>query len=260
MVLFLVFLFGLILGSFLNAALYRLEVGGSLLKERSRCPKCGHILRWYELFPIFSFLFLRGKCKKCSKRISLQYPAVEFATGLLFLAVFLKYQEPASIFIFSGGWLDVFYGFLVVSFLVLIFVFDFKHYIIPNIAVYSLILISFGYDLYSYGFVSLKYYFLASGVAFGFFLFLYLVSKGRWIGFGDVKYGIFMGLFLGWPNILLGLFTAYLSGAFIGSLLLAVKRKEFKSEIPFGPFLIFGTLLAFFWGDEILKWYLGIMF
>jgi prepilin signal peptidase PulO-like enzyme (type II secretory pathway) len=257
--LFLIFLFGLIFGSFLNAVLYRLEVGGSLIKERSRCPKCGHILRWYELFPILSFMVQVGKCRECKKRISLQYPLVELTTGLLFLAVFLKYQGPVLMLVFDIGWLDVLYGFIVVSFLVLIFVFDLKHYIIPNVAVYSLILISFGYDLYNYDFILLKYYFLASVIAFGFFLFLYLVSSGKWIGFGDVKYGIFMGLFLGWPEILVGLFVAYVSGALIGSLLLAIKRKKFKSEIPFGPFLIFGTLVAFFWGDEILRWYLAFM-
>lgn len=258
MTLFFIFLFGLIIGSFLNAVLYRLEFGGSLWRDRSRCPKCGHILKWYELFPIFSFLFLRGKCKKCRKKISFQYPLVELATGFLFLAIFLKYQNLP---LFSlDSWLDIFYGFIIVSFLVLIFVFDFKHYIIPNVAVYSLIFISLFYDFYRYDFILLRYYFLAVAVAFGFFLFLYLWSKGRWIGFGDVKYAVFMGLFLGWPNILVALFLAYLSGAVMGLLLLWVKKKDFKSQIAFGPFLIFGTFTAFFWGSEIIKWYLGVAF
>jgi len=259
MMLFIVFLFGLIVGSFLNAVLYRLEVGGSLVRERSRCPKCGHILSWYELFPILSFLAQGGKCRKCKKRISLQYPIVELTTGILFLAIFLKFQGLTSMLTFEGVGLDVFYGFIIISFLVLIFVFDLKHYIIPNVAVYSLISVAFVYDLYNYDIISLKYYFLAAIIASGFFLFLYLVSSGKWIGFGDVKYGIFMGLFLGWPNILLGLFVAYVSGALVGLLLLSIKKKNFKSEVPFGPFLIFGTLIAFFWGSEIIKWYLGVM-
>jgi len=249
MVLFLVFLFGLIIGSFLNAVLYRLEVGGSLVTERSRCPKCGHILQWYELFPLLSFFIQKGKCRACKKRISIQYPLVELATGLLFLEVFLYYKEQFSV--------SLLYGFFVIALLVLVFVFDLKHYIIPNIAVYSLIILSFFYDLYFYDIADLKNFMIAAVAASGFFLFLYIVSSGRWIGFGDVKYGVFMGLFLGWPSVLVGLFLAYVSGAIIGLLLLAVKRKNFKSEIPFGPFLIIGTLIAFFWGKEILFWYLG---
>ncbi len=256
---FLIFLFGLIWGSFLNAVLYRLEFGGSLLKERSRCPKCKHILKWYELFPILSFFILGGKCRKCKKKISFQYPLVELVIGFLFLAIFIHYQEFNFFYLTGTNLVNILYGFIVMFFLILIFVFDLKHYIIPNIAIYSLILVSFIYNIYSYDYILLGYYFLASAIAFGFFLFLYLASSGKWIGFGDVKYGIFMGLFLGWPNILVGLFIAYIFGAIVGLLLLCVKKKNFKSEIPFGPFLIFGTLVAFFWGSEIIRWYLGII-
>jgi len=250
MILFFVFLFGLIIGSFLNAVLYRLEVGGSLVRERSRCPLCLHELSWYELIPVLSFVIQLGKCRTCKKKIALSYPVIEISTGLLF----------SGIFLYIGKFdLELVYLLVVVSFLVLIFVFDARHYIIPNIAVFSLIVISFFYDLYSYGFAGLKGYLLAVLIAAGFFLALYLVSSGRWIGFGDVKYGVCMGLFLGWPDVLTGLFLAYILGAALGILLLILKRKKIKSEIPFGPFLIAGSLVAYFYGTVIVKWYFETM-
>ncbi|MBI3671354.1 prepilin peptidase, partial [Candidatus Azambacteria bacterium] len=117
--------------------------------------------------------------------------------------------------------------------------------------------ISFFYDLYIYRYPEFTYYLLSACIASGFFLLLYLVSQGKWIGMGDVKYGVFMGFFLGWPNVLVGLFLAYVIGAAVGVILLFFKKKGLKSEIPFGPFLIVGTLLAYFFGDYIVKWYIG---
>ncbi len=253
---FFIFLFGLIIGSFLNAALYRLEVGGSLVKERSRCPLCGHILKWYELLPVLSFLIQKRKCRSCGGKISFQYPLVELLTGFLFLSTFLYIWAGLSF----QGIIDVVYIFTVLSFIILIFVFDLKHYIIPNIAVYSLITISFFYSLYFYSFSEILFYILAAFLASGFFLLLYVVSSGKWIGMGDVKYGVFMGFFLGWPKILIGLFIAYIVGALVGVMLMAFEKKNIKSEIPFGPFLIVGTLTAYFFGMDILSWYLNLAY
>lgn len=253
-----IFSFGLAIGSFLNAAIYRLEIGESVAKGRSKCPKCGHVLSWYELVPLVSFAIQRGRCRECKEKISWQYPIVEFLTGLLFLSVFSKgptFTEGQTFGNFSevaalGYLLAVF------SFLVLIFVFDFKHYIIPNVAVYSVIAISFFYNLI-FNSSDIFFNILAALIASGFFLFLYLISSGKWIGMGDVKYGVFMGLFLGWPNILASLFVSYIIGAVVGIIMMALKKKGLKSEIPFGPFLIIGTITAFFWGSEIIKWYLS---
>src|SRR3989344_5083018 len=229
---FFVFLFGLAIGSFLNAAIYRLEIGESIVKGRSRCPKCGHILSWYELLPLASFAIQKGKCRECKGKISWQYPVVEFFTAMLFASVFLSINfSKGSTFaegqtfgnLIFGNFLEmVALGYLlaVFSFLILIFVFDFKHYIIPNIAVYSAIAVSFFYNLI-FNPNDIFSNILAAFVASGFFLFLYVVSSGRWIGMGDVKYGVFMGLFLGWPDTLAGLFISYVIGAAVGVAMMA---------------------------------------
>ncbi|MEK7452620.1 MAG: prepilin peptidase [Patescibacteria group bacterium] len=255
MILFFIFLFGLIIGSFLNAVIYRLEVGGSLVTERSRCPLCGGTLSWYELIPLLSFLFQKGRCLSCGEKISWQYPIVELLTGFLFLlTAFLK---EGSLLDMTP--VDIIYIFIVMTFLVLIFIFDGKHYIIPNVAIYPLIAMSFFYNIYSLGITGL-YYFLGAFIASGFFLLLYLISSGKWIGMGDVKYGAFMGFFLPWTNVLVALFIAYVIGAIFGLALLYLRKKGLKSEIPFGPFLIIGTLIAYFFGTDILSWYLGGVF
>lgn len=258
----LIFIFGLAIGSFLNAAIYRLEIGESVAKGRSKCPKCGRILSWYELLPLVSFVIQKGKCRKCKEKISWQYPIVEFLTATLFSLTFLSSNFPKGPTFTEGQTFGNFsevvalgYLLAVFSFLVLIFVFDFKHYIIPNVAIYSVIAISFFYNLI-FNSSDIFLNILAALIASGFFLFLYLISSGKWIGMGDVKYGVFMGLFLGWPDILAGLFVSYIIGAVVGIIMMALKKKGLKSEIPFGPFLIIGTIVAFFWGSEIIKWYL----
>ncbi len=251
-----IFLFGLVMGSFMNALIYRLEVGESVFFGRSKCVFCKKTLSFFELIPILSFVFQVGRCRKCKKRISAQYPLVEFFLGVLFLFSYFK----LGAFVFSFEYiLSLVYIFSVLFLLGLIFVFDLKHYIIPNFAVYSLVVISFFYNLYFYGFSELGAFLLGSFIAFSFFLFLYLVSSGKWIGMGDVKFGIFMGLFLGVPNVFVGLLLSYFVGAFIGVFLLIFFKKGLKSEIPFGPFLIFGTLTAYFYGNDILNWYLNFL-
>lgn len=257
------FIFGLAIGSFLNAAIYRLEIGESVAKGRSKCPKCGHILSWYELIPLVSFAIQKGICKKCKEKISWQYPIVEFFTAVLFLFAFLNfnfYKGPTfvgdQIFGNISDIVALVYMLVVFSFLVLIFIFDFKHYIIPNVAVYSIIAIAFFYNLiFNSG--DMLFYILAALIVSGFFLFLFLISSGKWIGMGDVKYGVFMGLFLGWPSALVGLFLSYIFGAIVGVIMMTLKKKGLKSEIPFGPFLIVGAIMAYFYSGQILSWYLS---
>lgn len=249
---FFVFLFGLAIGSFLNAVIYRLEVGGNIISDRSRCPHCGHILAWYELLPLLSFVIQRAHCRACRGKISWQYPLVETATALLFvlawrhLPVYWRGAELA-------------YLFFVLSSLVALFVFDLKQYIIPNRIMYPLIAAALLHAWWSKGFMPGAHPLWSAFGASGFFLFLYLISKGEWIGFGDVKYGIFMGLFLGFPLILIAFFFSYCIGALISAFLLLRKHMALKSQIPFGPFLVSGTLIAYFWGREIIQWYLNIL-
>lgn len=244
-----VFILGLIIGSFLNCVIYRLEADKSFLFGRSFCPQCNHTLSGWDLIPVLSFLFLKGKCRYCQKPISIQYPLVELATGLLFLLIFNStfYDLPLTI-----------YYLLITCFLILIFIYDLKHYIIPDQIIYSAILISFLYLLITNHLMPNTI--LSALGASGFFLLIYLVSRGQWLGFGDVKLAFLMGLFLGFPHILVALFLSFFIGAVVGLLLIAKGKKTLKSEVPFGPFLVIGTIIAFLYGQRLINWYLNLFF
>ena len=276
-----VFLFGVCVGSFLNCYIYRrlpasAEGFGEAraeksLKGRSFCPHCKHTLGWQDLFPVFSFLVLGGECRYCKAKISWQYPIVEIVTGVLFLLIF-NFQFPIfsefSILQFANlGFL-----FYVASALVVIFIYDLKHFIIPDKVLFPAIVITALYRLFetlSIGsFIGnckleivnlnqLGSYVLAVIIAAGFFLAIFLISKGKWMGFGDVKLAVLMGLLLGFSNVLVALFLAFFFGAIIGVILMLLDRRSLKSEIPFGPFLIIGTFFAMLWGEQIIQWYLN---
>lgn len=236
----LIFILGLLVGSFLNSVIYRLQTGESILFTRSHCPKCGEILKWFDLIPVFSFIFQPGRCRYCGQKISWQYPAVEIATGLLFLLILNS----------QFSMLQVYY-IIITCFLIVIFVYDFKHYIIPDKVIYPALLLATGYWLLVPGF---SYSTLLSALgAGGFFLSLVLISRGKWMGLGDVKLAVLMGLVLGWPNILLALFLAFISGALIGLFLILAKKKTWQSQIPFGPFLSAATLATLLFGDYLIK-------
>lgn len=241
-----IFLFGLCIGSFLNVVIMRLETGENPAKGRSHCPNCQHGLAWYDLVPVLSFLWLRGTCRYCRAHISIQYPLVELATAVLFLLIFTM-----NAFIWQTIFLWV-----VASCLIVIFVYDLKFYLIPDVVLFPAIGIAFVYRLVE-NFSAAPNYLLAAGLAAGFFLAIYLISKGAWMGFGDVKLALLLGLLLGFPHILLALFLAFLLGAIIGVAGMAVKNLGLKSEIPFAPFLILGTGIAFFWGSRLINWYMG---
>ncbi len=259
---FLVFALGMIIGSFLNCIIYRLHTEESFIKGRSFCPNCKKGLKAIDLIPLFSFLSLRGKCRYCSTKISFQYPLVEVITGALFVLT-LHYKMPHLLNLW--GAIEIGYLFLIISLMVVIFVYDLKHYLIPDEAVFMAIGATFLWQLLSYfnGAITLNEFGLVvlSGLgASSFFLSLFLVSKGSWIGFGDVKLAIFMGFFLGLPNILVALFLSFMIGAIIGVGLVLSKKKELKSEVPFAPFLIIGTLLAFFVGESLTTGYINLFY
>ena len=246
---FFIFLFGLCIGSFLNVVIYRLEKGESFVKGRSHCPRCKKQLAWLDLIPVASFLWLRGKCRYCHKKISLQYPIIEILTGLIFLLIFQMYA--------FGDLFSIFFLFYIASALIVIFVYDLKYYIVPDSILFPAIAITF---LHRLVFAPLGNYFLAALIASGFFLCIFLLSRGRWMGFGDVKLAVLLGLLLGFPNILVGLFLSFFFGAIIGVGLMMYQKIGLKTEIPFAPFLILGTLTAFFFGDQIIQWYGSLLF
>lgn len=236
---FFVFILGLCVGSFLNVLIYRLPSGLSL-GGRSFCPNCHKKISWYDNIPVLSFLILRRKCRSCRSPISVRYLIVELLTGALFLLVYYSFS--------SSLWLMV-YGLWLVSALIVIFFVDLKHQIIPDQIIYPTILISLPFTINHLPFV--VYSALAAGL---FFLLLHLVTKGRGMGFGDVKLAFLMGLILGFPKIILALYLAFLTGAIVGVILILGRKKRFGQHIPFGPFLAGSTLIVFFGGQEILKW------
>ncbi len=244
-----IFIFGLIIGSFLNVVIIRYNTGESIVYSGSRCFSCGKRLSWQELVPIFSFLIQKGRCRQCKSKISFQYPLVEFLTALLFLTGFLK---------FFPDFPSVFSYWVIASLLIVISVYDFYHQIIPNKIVYLLIFFAFGYWFFIGGATLTG--FLAGISFFAFFFLLWFVSRGRWMGFGDAKIALAGGWLLGFINGLVAIFSAFWIGAIFSIFLLLFLPKTFtlKSRIPFGPFLALGIIIAFLFGSIIFKIYLGV--
>ena len=249
-----IFVLGVCLGSFLNCVIYRLEKKQSFLKGRSFCPKCHHQLTFLDLIPILSFIFLKGKCRYCGEKISWHYPLVELASGVIFLLNF--WHLGFRFDLLSGIWfLDLTYLVLISCFLIIIFVYDFKYYLIPDKIIWPAIGISLIFNLSKTTFFPS----LLTGLAGGSFFFLiWLISQGKWMGFGDVKLAFLLGLFLGFPKTLLAFFLSFLIGAIIGIGLVIFGKKKFQDEIPFGPFLISSGFLSLFWGEKIISYYFKI--
>ncbi len=256
MVLFLLlflFLLGLIIGSFLNAWIWRTRHGKSIAHGRSMCPDCKRTLGFFDLVPVVSYIFLKGKCRYCHKHISVQYPLVEIVTGLLFACIGYMYWDVGLIsnVIFTRD-------LIIVALLVAIFVYDFLYMeildrmtTIPAIVLFILSLF-FGWNEWGRMLVGI-------GIGAGFFLLQYVLSKGKWIGGGDIRLGLFMGVILGYPRIILALFIAYIIGAAVSLVLIAMKKKQLVSETPFGTYLTIATFIAMLWGDKIVTWYVGML-
>jgi prepilin signal peptidase PulO-like enzyme (type II secretory pathway) len=273
-----IFIFGLVIGSFLNAIIYRLKVKKSVWHGRSFCPKCKKKLGFWDLIPVFSFIFLRGKCRYCHEKISYQYPLVELATGTIFFLIFY-YQILAAGYLSWISIIPTIFYFFIASCLIVIFVYDLLNYIIPDKVIWPAIIISLAYASFAIILYLLKYkeifyklyphtwppvynpWYIVYGALLGggFFLLVVLISRGKWMGGGDIRLGTLMGLVLGFPLIFLALLIAFVSGSFVGLGLIAAKKKKFKSKIPFAPFLIFGTFIALFWGANIIEWYIHLL-
>lgn len=266
---FFVFILGLVWGSFLNCFIYRLECQEkgekiSVLQGRSFCPRCHHPLGFFDLIPVFSFLFLKGRCRYCQKPISFQYPLGEVFTGFVFLLLFWYFPPIGQDAPAAYGFIRFLFLAVISCFLIVIFIYDLKHYLIPDQMVYGatgLIIIWRLSEVLGLNLEISRVFkgpLFAAILASAFFFLLWLFSRGRWLGFGDVKLAFLMGIFLGWPSILVALFFSFLSGAIIGGGLIIFGRKNLKSQIPFGPFLTANTFIALFWGKEIINWYLSV--
>ena len=237
MIIFFVFIFGAIIGSFLNVVILRLNTGESIVTGGSRCFSCGKKLKWQELIPVLSFVVQRGKCKGCGSKISWQYPIVEFITGIIFLLIF---NFQFSIFVTA-------YYFIMFSLLIIISVYDFHHQIIPNKLAYLFNFLVF-LNLFQVSSFKFQVYNFLTGLAFfAFFGALWLFSKGKWMGLGDAKLALGIPWLLGACGGLWAFVFSFWVGALTGIILmfLAKNRYSMKSKIPFGPFLALGALLAF---------------
>ncbi|MBI4049764.1 MAG: prepilin peptidase [Candidatus Doudnabacteria bacterium] len=248
MVIVIVIVSGLIIGSFLNAAIFRLHSGQSILFDRSKCPNCKHVLGIWDLVPVLSFLFLKGRCRYCRSKISWQYPIIELATALVFVLLFWNMEY--------GIWnMELWFQAIFACFFILIAVYDYKHYLILDKVLVLLFAISLGYNIYQGK--------LAEGLLMGagfaaFFLLQYFLSSGRWIGMGDIKFGFVLGNMFGYLSLIV-LLLAYLGGALLGLILIAAGRKALSSRLPFGTFLSASAIMTLLYGDKILAWYLDLI-
>lgn len=236
-----IFLVGIFFGSFLNVLIDRLPKGQPVLFDRSRCDSCGKVLKVTDLIPIVSWLALSGRCRYCRSPLSLYYPVVEITTGILFVFVFSFSVFPESIFLLT-----------IFSCLMVIFFADLKYGIIPDQILYPLAGASLLYLISING--QLLNHFLSGVAILLFFFALFRFTGGRGMGFGDVKLSFFLGFFLGWPNTILAVYVAFLTGALISIILIVLGKKKLKGDtIAFGPFLVIGTIVAYFFGNQILS-------
>jgi prepilin signal peptidase PulO-like enzyme (type II secretory pathway) len=245
------FIFGTIVGSFLNVVSLRMK-SGTTLGGRSMCMSCGKTLVWYELVPIFSFLFLKGACKKCRSKISWQYPLVEFLAGSLFVLIIMTFP-PTNYITAVTTIIHIFAACL----LIVIVVYDFKHKIIPDSLVFTfdaLALLSLfvgGISLWHIpSFESL----IAGPLLAVPFALLWVVSRGMWMGLGDAKLVLGIGWFLGVNGGINAVILSFWIGAIFSVIWLLYTYKTFKPrvEIPFGPYLILGMYLVLIFGIKVI--------
>jgi prepilin signal peptidase PulO-like enzyme (type II secretory pathway) len=264
LIVLLLFLFGLIIGSFINVVISRSVWGEDWVTGRSRCDHCKKPIQWYDNIPLLSFVMLFGKCRYCHKKIAIQHPVIELMTAFLFIwwyvigFTFFQLVEAPLTIIQPAFWLVV--GIL----LLIIFTADWMYQIIPDFANFSLIGLAFIYRLYLSVVGIMRWedfwYALISGMVMMLFLgSLWAFTKGRGMGFGDVKFALGMGILLGWPRAGIAMLLAFWFGALVGSLFLGLKVKKLKDKIAFGPFLIIGTVVALIFGNQMWSAYLQLM-
>lgn len=240
-----VFLYGIIIGSFLNVLIYRLPKKENIVTTRSHCMSCGYQLKWYDLIPLFSYLALGGKCRKCKTKLSVQYPLIEALNGVLYLVVFTRYGLSIDSLLYC----------LLFSALLALSVIDFRTYEIPvgfNYFILALGLVRVATDYTNW----LQYVIGLVAVSFVLYL-IYQISKGAAIGGGDVKLMAATGLLLGWQRNLL----AFLLGCVFGSVIHIIRMKVSKADhiLAMGPYLSLGVAIAALWGNEMISWYLGVL-
>jgi len=240
--------FGLCIGSFLNVCIFRLPRHQSIARPRSRCTSCGRTLSWFDNLPVVSWVALGGRCRTCGARVSWMYPAVEVVTALALVGVYLLYGLTALAAVRA----------LFVCALIVLFVTDLQHKILPNVITLPGIVAGLACSLFlPPGWRdSLIGIAVGGGVLFAIAEVYYRVRAQEGLGMGDVKLLGMIGAFLGWKLVLLTLVLASFAGSLAGVALLASGR-SMKYALPFGTFLAVGALFSAVWGEPIVDWYLG---
>ncbi len=241
--------FGACVGSFLNVCIYRLPRGESIVFPGSRCTSCSRALSWYENLPIVGWLALRGRCRTCQARVSPMYPIVEAITALTFVAGYFMY----------GLTLLALVRVLFACLLIVLFVTDLQHKILPNVLTLPGIVFGFVCSLFlPPGWRdSLIGILVGGGVLFAIAEGYYRIRGEEGLGMGDVKLLAMIGAFLGWKLVILTLMLASLSGSIIGVAMIVSKRGDMKYALPFGTFLAIGAVVSAAWGTPMVDWYLG---
>ena len=267
-----IFMLGAVVGSFLNVVALRYNSGLSIKSGRSKCFSCNRVLEWFELVPLFSFLFIRAKCRTCKTPISWRYFIVELITGIMFVGVAIRQYNLWPVYnTFDYGLVYSLLFFIfytsVFSLLLVITLYDIRHKIIPDEFVYTFIIlgaIKLGLFFYlkDYLLITIDYFdALAAFIIPLPFAVLWFISDGRWIGFGDIKLMFGMGILLGFVGGVSSVILAFWTGALWGIFFILKSKYEkkrnkkvnFQSEVPFAPFLILGTVITFFTHLDILS-------
>jgi len=243
-----IFVFGASIGSFLNVLIDRLPKEESI-NGRSHCDFCGKKLNWYDMFPVISFFILKGKTRCCRKKLSFQYPLIEFVTGVIFVTVFKDgpYIESLTRTVLISG---------VMACLIVIFISDLKYHLISDYILLALFIFSLllKFVIPAEAGIHVIGFDVLSGLIVCLPIFLvYFISKERAMGLGDVYLTAIMGFLLGWQKGFLALYIAFVTGAIFGLIIILFKHRKLKSKIAFGPFLVIGTVVMLFWGERILE-------
>ncbi|MBI2029453.1 prepilin peptidase [Candidatus Gottesmanbacteria bacterium] len=241
-----IFIIGVCIGSFVNVLGMRLAKGKNIFNDRSVCDHCHKKLLAIDLIPVLSYFMLGGKCRFCHRKISIQYPIVELTTAFAFLGIYTA-GFPHTVFLM-----------VVFSLFLAIVIADWKYLIIPNSLVFALISISLLFNIV-YSPQLLMNRLLTSIGAFAFLWIIYTLTRGKGMGFGDVKFSLVMGLLLGYPQIIIAFYIAFLTGAGVGIILLLLHKAKFGQHIPFGPFLVLATIVTFIWEKQLLIIFLKIL-
>ncbi len=260
------FVLGLCVGSFLNMAVYRTAKAYGLIsnfqfpiskkktnKNRSYCDFCGRQLKWYENVPVISWIMQKGKTRCCGKKLPVQYPLLELSMGIIFVLI-TNYELRIT------NYWEILIYLAIASLLMFSLVFDLKYMILPDFSTYTLIGISLLLIMGRYGNLPLQYIYAGLGSLLFFFILNRIKIRGsEAMGMGDVKYALFMGLFLGWPNVVVAIYFAFVVGAIVSLVLLFLKIVKKENPIPFGPFLIVGTVVAKIFGDKLINYFFSVI-